>query len=52
MIWNVGGGGELRRAPSEGDKVQFTIETDQRAARAVDLVVTESAPRQSDNSRW
>ena len=45
MIWNVGVGGELRRALSEGDKVNFSIETDQRAPRATDLVVTESAPR-------
>lgn len=52
MIWNVGVGGELRRASSEGDKVGFSIETDQRAARATDVVVTVSAPRQSYNSRW
>ena len=40
------------RSLSEGDKVEFSIETDQRGPRATDLVVTESAPRQSYNSRW
>ena len=35
------------RSLGEGDKVEFTIETDQRGPRAVDLVVTESAPRDS-----
>jgi CspA family cold shock protein len=39
------------RSLSEGDKVEFSIETDQRGPRATDLVVTESAPRQS-YSRW
>ena len=41
------------RSLGEGDKVEFTIETDQRGPRAVDLVVTESAPRQSySQSQW
>jgi len=40
------------RSLSEGDKVEFSIETDQRGPRATDLVVTESAPRQSYDSRW
>jgi len=41
------------RSLSEGDKVEFTIETDQRGPRATDLVVTESAPRQSyGQSQW
>ncbi|MGB3903812.1 MAG: cold-shock protein [Anaerolineae bacterium] len=40
------------RSLSEGDKVEFSIETDQRGPRATDLVVTESAPRQSYNSRY
>jgi CspA family cold shock protein len=39
------------RSLSEGDKVEFTVEVDQRGPRAVDLVVTESAPRQ-DFGRW
>jgi CspA family cold shock protein len=39
------------RSLSEGDKVEFSVETDQRGPRATDLVVTESAPRQS-YSRW
>jgi len=33
------------RSLSEGDKVEFSIETDQRGPRATDLVVTEAAPR-------
>jgi CspA family cold shock protein len=41
------------RSLSEGDKVEFSIETDQRGPRATDLVVTESAPRQSyGQSQW
>ncbi len=41
------------RSLGEGDKVDFTIETDQRGPRATDLVVTESAPRQSyGQSQW
>ena len=43
------------RSLGEGDKVDFTIETDQRGPRATDLVVTESAPRQSydqSQSQW
>ncbi|HJX38169.1 MAG TPA: cold-shock protein [Anaerolineae bacterium] len=32
---------------NEGDKVEFTIEQDQRGLRAADVVVTEAAPRQS-----
>ncbi|TKJ29061.1 MAG: cold-shock protein [Chloroflexi bacterium B3_Chlor] len=32
------------RSLNEGDKVEFTIETDQRGPRAVDLEVTEAAP--------
>ena len=32
------------RSLSEGDKVEFSIETDQRGPRATDLVVTEAAP--------
>ena len=39
------------RSLNEGDKVEFTVEMDQRGPRAVDLVVTESAPRQ-DFGRW
>ena len=39
------------RSLKEGDKVEFSIETDPRGLRAVDLVVTESAPRTS-YSRW
>jgi len=34
------------RSLNEGDKVEFSIEIDQRGPRTVDLVVTESAPRQ------
>ncbi len=53
MIWNVGVGGELRRALSEGDKADFSIEADQRGPRVVDLLVTESAPGQSyGQSQW
>jgi len=41
------------RSLGEGDKVDFSIETDQRGPRATDLVVTESAPRQSyGQSQW
>ena len=33
--------------------MDFSIETDQRGPRATDLVVTESAPRQSyGQSQW
>jgi CspA family cold shock protein len=39
------------RSLNEGDKVEFSIETDQRGPRATDLVVTEAAERQS-YSRW
>jgi CspA family cold shock protein len=39
------------RSLSEGDKVEFSIEQDQRGPRATDVVVTESAPRPS-YSRW
>jgi len=35
------------RSLNEGDVVEFSIETDQRGPRAVDLIVTEAAPRQS-----
>lgn len=35
------------RSLYEGDKVEFSVETDQRGPRAVDLVVTEAAERQS-----
>ena len=35
------------RSLNDGDKVEFSIETDQRGPRATDLVVTEAAPRQS-----
>ena len=35
------------RSLNEGDKVDFAIEQDQRGPRATDVVVTESAPRQS-----
>ena len=35
------------RSLNEGDKVEFTIETDKRGPRATDLVVTEAAPRQT-----
>ena len=38
------------RSLYEGDKVEFSIETDARGPRAADLVVTEAAPRQP--SRW
>jgi CspA family cold shock protein len=34
------------RSLYEGDKVEFSIETDRRGPRAVDLVVTDAAPRQ------
>ena len=39
------------RSLNEGDKVEFTVETDQRGPKAVDLVVTEAAPVQ-DSPRW
>jgi CspA family cold shock protein len=45
----IRGGGP--RSLSEGDKVEFSIESDQRGPKATDLVVTESAPRPS-YSRW
>jgi CspA family cold shock protein len=32
---------------NEGDKVEFTVEQDQRGLRAADVVVTEAAPRQT-----
>jgi CspA family cold shock protein len=35
------------RSLNEGDKVEFAIEQDQKGPRATDVVVTESAPRQS-----
>ena len=35
------------RSLSEGDKVEFSIETGDRGPSAADLVVTEAAPRQS-----
>jgi len=35
------------RSLNEGDKVEFSIETDSRGPRATDLVVTEAAPRES-----
>ena len=35
------------RSLNDGDKVEFSIETDARGPRATDLVVTEAAPRQS-----
>ena len=35
------------RSLYEGDKVEFSVETDQRGPRAVDLVVTEAAERTS-----
>ena len=35
------------RSLNENDKVEFSIETDQRGPRAVDLVVTEAAERTS-----
>lgn len=38
------------RSVWEGDKVEFAIEQDPRGPRAVDLVVTEAAPRPS--YRW
>ena len=39
------------RSLGEGDKVEFTIETDDRGPRATDLTVIEAAPRQSFD-RW
>jgi CspA family cold shock protein len=39
------------RSLNEGDKVEFAIEQDRRGPRAIDVVVTESAPRQS-YERW
>lgn len=35
------------RSLYEGDKVEFTIQKDPRGLRAVDLVVTQEAPRPS-----
>ena len=35
------------RSLNENDKVEFSIETDQRGPRAVDLIVTEAAERTS-----
>jgi CspA family cold shock protein len=32
------------RSLNDGDKVEFSVETDQRGPRAIDLVVTEAAP--------
>ena len=37
------------RSLNEGDKVEFSVEDDARGPKAVDLVVTEAAPRAS---RW
>ena len=37
------------RSLNDGDKVEFSIETDQRGPRAVDLVVTEAAERTSSS---
>ncbi len=37
------------RSLNEGDKVEFSIQEDPRGPKAVDLVVTEAAPRPS---RW
>ncbi len=39
------------RSLNEGDKVEFSIEDDPRGPKAVDLVVTEAAPR-TGYSRW
>ncbi len=39
------------RSLNEGDKVEFSIQDDARGPKAVDLVVTEAAPRTS-YSRW
>ena len=35
------------RSLNENDKVEFSIETDERGPRAVDLIVTEAGPSQS-----
>jgi CspA family cold shock protein len=35
------------RSLNEGDKVEFSVETDTRGPRATDVVVLEAAPRQS-----
>jgi CspA family cold shock protein len=41
------------RSLSEGDKVEFSIETGDRGPSAADLVVTEAAPSQSyGQSQW
>jgi CspA family cold shock protein len=43
------------RSLSEGDKVEFSIETGDRGPSATDLVVTEAAPSQSygqSQSQW
>ena len=37
------------RSLNENDKVEFSIETDQRGPRAVDLIVTEAAERTSSS---
>lgn len=34
------------RSLNEGDKVEFSIETDEHGPRAVDVVVTQAAPKQ------
>ncbi len=39
------------RSLNEGDKVEFAIQDDPRGPKAVDLVVTEAAPR-TETSRW
>jgi CspA family cold shock protein len=39
------------RSLYEGDKVEFTIESDARGPKAADLIVVESAPRTPSN-RW
>ena len=39
------------RSLYEGDKVEFTVDEDQRGPRATDLVVLESAPRR-ESDRW
>jgi len=38
------------RSLSEGDKVEFSIEEDERGPKAADLVVLEEGPRPAD--RW
>jgi CspA family cold shock protein len=39
------------RSLHEGDKVEFAVQKDPRGPRAVDLVVTQEAPRPA-YSRW